>query len=222
MKKNNLLITFGILFLFGITIAPSVNGAITTVTSEADKDSYVTTSNPTTNYGGADWLIFGYYITDFAEAYLHFNFTDKPANFTKAEITIDMYSISATVNLTASIITDSWSETGITWVNKPDHGQVISAFTASTEQVYSIDVTNFITGTGISICINATDFTQTAYVQARSSEGGYSWSTLLPTPKLVWTYNAPDTQIPGFNILILLGSMLGITLFIIRKYKLKK
>lgn len=174
----------------------SVNPSlITTKSTIADKDSYVDSSNPTSNYGGQDWLIFGDYITSWREAYLNFDFSDKPSEWTKAEISIDMYYISETFNITVSLIEDNWGETTITWLNKPDHGEIIANLTVSEEKIYKIDVSEFISGDGISICINASDFLQNGYVQGSSSEG-YFFSE--DAPQLIWTYNDILTDLMTF------------------------
>ncbi len=179
-----LVIVAGLSFL-----TPSTKAVVRdqTISILAEKDSYVDSYYPTANNGGKDWLIFGDYILGWNEAYLFFNFSDKPTSWTKAEIAIDMYSVSQTFNVTASLINDTWNELTINYINKPTHREVIETFTVAEGKVYTIDVTNYIAGrNNISICLNASNYLQNGYVQARSREGNYG--TLFPGPFLVWTY----------------------------------
>ena len=182
----------GILIIIGLTfyIAPiRGNTRDATVSTVAEKDAYVDTYYPTSNYGGKDWLIFGDYILGWNEAYLHFSFSDKPAGWTKAEISIDMYSVSETFTVTVSLINDTWDEYTINWINKPEHREIITSFTVSEGSIYKIDITNYIEGrNSISICVNASDYMQTGYVQGSSREGAFSSEYY---PQLIWTY--PET-----------------------------
>ncbi len=192
-----LVLIFGTIFLIQPVVS---NGSTMTISTVAEKDSYVDSYSPTSNNGGKDWLIFGDYILGWNEAYLYFNFSDKPAGWTKAEISIDMYSVSETFDVTASLINDTWDEYTIDWLNKPEHGEIITTFTVAEGKVYTIDVTNYIEGDGISICFNASDYLQTGYVQARAREG--DMGSLFPGPKLIWTYEpnqAPTATITSIT-----------------------
>ena len=162
MAKSRIIIP--ILLILGlyssIYIPISVLGD--TISTVAEKDSYVEEYSPGHNFGGISFLIFGdrpsLFPSPFREAYLFFNFSDKPVEWTKAEISIDMYSISETFNGIISLITDDWQEMEITWDNKPEHIEIITTFTVSSEKIYKFDVTNYIAGReNISICINASD-----------------------------------------------------------------
>ena len=188
-SKDKKRVFLGLLIIFAFQfIIPNIAGVQrdATISTVAEKDSYVELGDAISNFGGKDWLIFGDYYVGFNEAYLYFNFSNKPADWSKAEISIDMYSISETFNVTASLINDTWNELTINYINKPAHGEVITTFTVAEEKVYKIDVSNYIVGREyISICFNASDYLQRGYVQARSKEGSYSWS---PGPQLVWTY----------------------------------
>lgn len=191
MKKRMISLVgvlFIAIFIFNI---PSTKAIIRdqTVSTIAEKDTYVESYYPTSNYGGQDWLIFGNYILGWNEAYLHFNFSDKPAGWTKAEISIDMYSVSETFNVTVSLINDTWNEFTINWVNKPVHREVITTFTVAERKIYKFDITDNIEGrNSISICLNASNYLQNGYVQGSSKEGAYSSEDY---PQLIWIY--PET-----------------------------
>lgn len=190
MKNKKILSLFLVLttlFLaFGVNFASGATREAT-ISTIAEKDAYVDLYSPLSNYGGKSWLIFGDHILDFTESYLFFNFSDKPLDWVKAEISIDMYSISETFDVAVSLINDSWSETGITWLNKPEHREVIASFSVSSSAIYKIDVTDYIDGRdNISICINASDYFQNGYVQGSSREGYYFDED---APQLIWTYD---------------------------------
>lgn len=213
--------------LLFITIPSFGSSQLTTTatsSSMATKDSHVDSGDGLSNYGGQDWLIFGLYFSDLREAYLEFDTSSPPANWTKAEIKIDMYSISETTQLTVSLITESWSELSINWMNKPAHEQVITTMTVAAEEIYSIDVTNFISGSSLSICINATTL-PTGYVQACSKEG-HIGEPLMEGPKIVWTYptpTIPSGTIPGYELTILAIAMLSVlAILVLNKIKTPK
>lgn len=175
-------LTFFITPIKGITR----DGTISTV---AEKDAYVTAYIPTSNYGGKDWLIFGNYLLGWNDAYLYFSFSDKPAGWTKAKISIDMYSVSETFFVTVSLINDTWEENTINWMNKPIHREIITTFIVSEGKIYKIDIADYIEGRGnISICVNASDYLKNGYVQGYSRVGAYSSEDY---PQLIWTY--PET-----------------------------
>jgi hypothetical protein len=199
MKNKKIFVIIGITILILMMNTSFTRGITTTISTIVEKDSYVDSYSPDSNKGGKDWLIFGDYVLGWNEAYLYFNFSDKPASWTKAEISIDMYSVSETFNVTASLINDTWGEYTIDWLNKPEHREIITTFTVAEGKVYTIDVSNYIEGNGISICLNASDYLQTGYVQARAREGGSS--SLFPAPQLIWTYETvPSNQAPTATI----------------------
>ncbi len=155
-SKDKIRVLLGLLVIFAFQfIIPNVAGVQrdATISTVAEKDSYVELGDALSNYGGKDWLIFGEYFFGFNEAYLYFNFSDKPLTWTKAEIAIDMYSISETFNVTASLINDTWNELTINYINKPAHREVITTFTVAEGKIYKFDVTDYIAGREyISIC----------------------------------------------------------------------
>jgi len=184
----------------------------------ADKDTYVDTANPTSNYGGASnlWCGFGIF-SDIREAYFHFSFSDKPSNVTKAELSIDIWGVSQTMDLTMSIIDESWNEFTMEWISKPAHGQIIGQIMATSSDVYKIDITSLLTArTEISICINMTiDDYVDDYVYITSREG---YILTSDAPRIIWTYEVivPEVQIPSYNILIIVG-IIGVTVLLLKR-----
>ena len=184
MLNKKKFVIVGILIVIGLTFYITPIKGITrdgTVSTVAEKDAYVDTYYPASNYGGKNYLLFGEYSLGWREAYLYFNFSDKPADWTKAEISIDMYSVSETFNVTVSLINDTWDEYTINWNNKPIHREIITTLTVSEGKIYKIDITDYIEGrNSISICVNASNYLQTGYVQGSSRHFNLANPTLKP------------------------------------------
>ncbi len=221
-----LIIVLGTIFIlpkgWGITIEKSIS-------SIADKDTYVDTANPTSNYGGTSNLMSGWGIfSDIREAYFHFTFTDKPENVTKAELSLDIWGVSQTMELTLSIIDVSWNEFTLDWITKPVHGQTIGKIIAPSSGIYKFDITSLLTSrTEISICVNMTiDDYVTDYVYITSREGYYSWAT-EDAPQIIWTFletvsDSPVDAIPGYDTFFVIGIMIIFGFLLTRKIRNKK
>lgn len=183
--------------------AASVETSYKTV---AEKDTYINSYYPSNNYGGQDWILIGDFM-GMCEAYFQFNFTDKPAVWKRAEISIDLYSISATTQITITLITASWEEYGLTWLNKPAHGPIITQITAAASQIYRFDVSPYIEGrTALSICINSSTVAQTGYIQGTAREGVYSFSP-EDAPTLHWVVDAEfSVTAPAANSVLGVGT----------------
>jgi len=222
-SKNKNLIYICFFFAVGLVIiTPTIKGIEQEKTKStiADKDTYVDTDNPLSNYGGVNNLRSGFGYSDIREAYFHFSFSDKPDNVTKAELSFDIWGVSQTMPLTLSIIDASWDELTMDWMNKPAHGQTIGQFLVASSNIYKIDITSHLTArTKISICVNMTiDDYVDDYVYIRSREGYYSTSD---APQIIWTYleTVPEVRIPSYNVFIIIG-IIGVIGFFLKK-KLK-
>ncbi|KKM08126.1 hypothetical protein LCGC14_1726990 [marine sediment metagenome] len=187
MNVKKILIVLSIILVpnFIFAIQP-VNAIIRdqTIETTAEKDTYAREYNPTTNYGGQSYFLVGRDVFSAAvEAYFYFNFSDKPVNWENAEIALDLYSISSTVNLSVYLIEDSWNELTLTWNNKPTKGEMIDSFLAATEKIYTINVTSYIAGrNNISICLWTPELFTYNQIQGSTREGYFD------PPQLIWTY----------------------------------
>ncbi len=93
----------------------------------ADRDIFVDSANPTENFGRSNILKAGHGIsyevreTYFhnhiftRETYLHFSFSKKPNNFIRAELSLDVWSVSQVMNFTICLIEEEWDEYTLTW-----------------------------------------------------------------------------------------------------------
>ena len=192
MKSKEKMISLSLIISCGLLLLiPSISGIQkeTTISDIASKDTYVDIDNPNSNYGGVSYLMSGYSVSyEAKEAYFYFDFTNKPSSFTEAEISLDFWSVSQTMNFTVCLIEEEWEELIMTWyTGKPSKGQVIEYLIVASDDIYTINVTSLITGrTNLSICVYiefenyVNDY---AYIYSR--EGYYSDED---APQLIWTY----------------------------------
>ncbi len=154
-----------------------------TISTEAEKDTYVKQHNPDENYGGGSYFLLGLDIwDDTIESYFYFDFSDKPSDWEKAEIGLNLYSIDSTMTVNVYLIETAWEELTLTWNNKPAKGELIDSFLASEEEEYYIDVTDYIEGNNdISICLWIPDIIDYNKIQGSTKEGYSS------PPQLIWT-----------------------------------
>ena len=87
------------------------------------------------------------------------------------------------------------------------------------KRCYKFDVTSYIEGDGISICLNASNNYQKGFACIDFREGYWFWAQ-QDAPQLIWTYKEP--LITGFIIVIVILSIIGIIRVGIYKYKLSK
>lgn len=204
MRNKKIFVIF-LVFIFGaiFLIQPvTANGSTMTISTIAEKDSYVDTYSPGANFGGVNYLYAGIdYSYDLKESYFYFNFSDKPSNYKKAEISLDIWGVSKTVYLNVCLIEESWDEYTITWMNKPEYGEHITTLLVPSSNIYKIDITNYIEGrNNISICLYTGDYLMDDYIFINSREGYYSWAP-EDAPQLIWTYETePPNQPPTATI----------------------
>lgn len=195
-SKQNLTFFFiGLTIIFGLSLSFPSAKAITRecyISSIAERDTYVDTANPTSNYGGVNNLMAGFSIfSDIREAYFYFNFSNKPSNYIRAEISLEFWGVSQAMNYIICLIEESWNEFSMTWINKPNKGQIIGNLLVTSDTIYSIDVSSLITGrTNLSICVyieidNYVD--DYAYI---TSKEGYYYAEDAPQLKWIYTETA--------------------------------
>ncbi len=239
MKNSRIIISFiGLILIFNFTIG------VVTVRAEdddddddaledeertvAEKDTYVSMGDPTTNYGGANHLTVGRWISAPNEAYLYFEFEDEPDDWKEVEISLDFYFISETMIVEIYLIEADWDELTITWINKPSKSILIKSLTAAEDDIYKFEVTDDVEDLldddeeGISICISV-NITQQGYFWVTSDEGQYEEDD---APLLIWTYDIVDevdyfTVIVVIIVIIIIGGVVGIVLVVDNRKKKK-
>ena len=196
MKNKKIYFLVGILFIIGFTFNTLPARAIIrdqTISTIAEKDTYVNSDDPLSNFGGQNYVFSGFYWGgDIVEAYFFFNFSDKPSTYTKAEISLDFWGVSQTMNVSIVLIEEEWDEYLMIWINKPTKGTEIISMIITQSDIYTINMTNYITGrNNLSICVYIkVENYVSDYFYITSREGFYSWAP-EDAPQLIWTY--PET-----------------------------
>jgi hypothetical protein len=222
-SKLKFLVFSGILMIICLNfLIPAIVGTIDEKTKStiADKDTYVDEENANLNYGTAISLKSGFSSSGkILESYFHFSFSDKPSDIIKAELSLDFWDVTQTMNLTVSIIEVSWNELTMTWMNKPTHSGIIGLIKANSSDTYKLDITNVLTSrTEISLCVNMTLdlITVLDSVFIKSREGSYHPSE---APQIIWTYSETESDdrkpfIPSYNLFLIIGliAIIGIQL----------
>jgi len=193
MKYKKVIILMLLTFFSSVLINITPTRAIIkdqTISTIAEKDTYVNTYDALSNFGGQDYALGGFYFGgDIVEAYFFFNFSDKPSTYTKAEISLDFWSVSQTMNISICLIEEDWDEYSMTWMDKPSKGAEITSMIITQTDIYTINVTNYIAGrNNLSICvyIKVENYVND-YFYITSREGFYSWAP-EDAPQLIWTY----------------------------------
>ncbi len=191
MKKKTMFILICILFITGFTFkVPPVRALLRdqTISTVAEKDTYVNSYEPSSNYGAEDHTIAGDFLTSYeAESYFFFSFSDKPNNYTEAEISLYCGLSDILRNVSICLIEEQWEEFSMNWTNKPSKGTEIASLLITQTDIYKLNVTNYIAGrNNISICVyikSVNDVDKNVVITSR--EGYFSPES---APQLIWTY----------------------------------
>jgi hypothetical protein len=138
----------------GITVTDSV--AVKVVDSSririyADADAYVQSSTPSTNYGTATGMLVKPSVNGSADrvGYVRFDLSAlagksvSSATLTTESVVSDSTTSPSTVRVDAHTATGSWTETGVTYGNRPTLGATVGSFTATrTKGTASTDLTS--------------------------------------------------------------------------------
>ena len=224
-----------LIYILSLLIIASTSSLIVRGDSEVfdlpDKDSYVSLNSPNENFGDEDFVEAGYRYGDWLEAYCHFNLSNKPLNWKKAELSLYVWARSSTFDIAVCFISEDWNETGITWNNKPNHGDLITTITLSAGGTYKFDISNYITTNELSICINASDLSQSEYatmltreeLQERDPESYDYFEYAYYIAKVIWTSTETgELMINGYSVVLVLSILSILTaLILFKKRKMK-
>ena len=164
----------------------------------AVEDTQVDGGNPSTNYGNEMYFMMsgeiGVYKPD--RGFVSFYFSNKPEDVIKAEVRIEVITFSELGDIDVSVYQTSagWDENELVWNNKPALGTKITSFIVSDNGYYTFDVSIYVSGSSLSICLKYTDETITSggaiFIMSKEAfdEDGF--------PQLIWTYNHSNTIPP--------------------------
>ena len=196
MKTRSIFLLSTIFLLTPIMFISSIHAVNreAAISSVAEQDASTSTGLPDTPIGSLqDYLSAGNNSAgNFVEAYFYFNFTNKPINYLKAELSLYFGGKAFSgpeLNLTVCLIEESWDEQTITWNNAPSKGQVLGYFIYNNDAagVYKLDISNAVDGiTNISVCVYMEpDNYVDNWVDISSSE---EYSIQERAPQIIWTY----------------------------------
>ena len=157
------------------------------------QDAMTSTGTPDFPVGSTqDTLDVGNNSVNIVESYFYFNFTHKPTEFLKAELSLYFWGKQypgIDLNLTVCLIEDTWTEDTITWNNAPPKGEVLGymIYENNTGGAHIIDISNIIEGrTNLSVCIymELENYVQN-HAPIASSE---TYLMEEQAPQIIWTY----------------------------------
>jgi hypothetical protein len=156
-------------------------------------DSFISSKNPTTNYGGQIFLISGTH-ADYGKTRSFLQFKLPPllsgANISSAKLYLNQYATAAKQQVNLYPVTSSWSSPTVTWNTQPTIGNQLTSTTVSGVGEYNWDLTSlakgWYNGTTKNYGISLRHQTETNDRKSfRSSDYG---TDATKKPKLVITY----------------------------------
>ena len=199
--KNKKYILFSLILLCNLANFCALGLADSTREIYSSKDTYVSAYDPTSNYGGQEYLYCGYIY----EAFLYFNLSSVPTGWNKVELYLDISLVSKTVDFDIYKIAESWKELSLTYENKPEHSSKLLTFQIADDVEWTEDVTAHVSGKEFSISIYSSDLSQHDDVWISSRED----SSESRRPKLIFTYPTTSTTPTDFSALLTFGAIVG-------------
>jgi len=154
------------------TATPTVTNTqapITALTFVTNADSYVNQSNPSTNYGNATTLQADGASDPDLESFIRFSVTGISSTIQSARLRVFITTNGSTNGPAVYSTGTSWTETGITWNNRPARtsGALENKGTISTNTWVEYDVTSALAGNGTFSFVLAADSTDGAVFSSR-------------------------------------------------------
>ncbi|WP_367325806.1 DNRLRE domain-containing protein [Streptomyces sp. HUAS ZL42] len=152
-----------------LTTAPTATAATTTFTPTAD--TYVQDSTPSTNYGTSSQFTVDN--SPVRQSFLKFTVSGLTEAVTSAKLRIRVTSSGNSTNggMWKSMTDTTWTETGVTWNNKPVIGgaTLASLGSVANDQWVEIDVTSVVTSNGTFSFGGTSTSSNGAYYDSRES-----------------------------------------------------
>ena len=177
---------------------------VTSVTFIAEVDAYVNESNPSTNYGNSTTLQVNGASNPQVESFIRFTVTGISGSIQAVQLRVNDTTNGSTNGPAVYSTGTSWTETGITWNNRPvrTSGALDNKGSISTNTWAEYDVTSSVTENGTFSFVLAADSSDGATFSSRQgaqppqlvltlTDGSTSTST--PTATNTFTQSAPST-----------------------------
>ncbi len=182
-------IILGLLFISNIPDIKAIQREAT-ISNIAYKDTYIDEANPSLNYGGSNNLMTGWStLGEIREAYFHFNFSNKPTSFIRAEISLEFSRVSQFMNFSVCIIEEEWDEYTLDFLSRPSKGQVIGNILVTGNGIYTLDITSLIAGrTNLSICVYDDPYKPVIVLDYNHITSREGYSSVEYAPQILWVY----------------------------------
>ena len=167
-----------VVMLLPLIASSPVQAAITTKVFTTTADAYVTSAAPKKKFGTTQQLRVSGSPTQ--QSFLRFSVTDVPVPVTKAVLTLSSTK-PVSVPLTVRGVTGSWTESGLSWSNKPGLGTTFGGVGSVPSGRLEIDVTDAVTASGTLNLALVTTSTSSTVAELASRETGTSAATLTVT-----------------------------------------
>ena len=133
-----------------ISFAPSGGGGSTTVTIATDADAKVQSANPTTNYATSTLAVDGG-VDPEKDVYLRFPVTGLTGTVTKVILRVHVSNGTNNAPAVYASANSTWTETGLTWNNRPGPigTTLANAAAVATGSFLDYDVTGLLTSDGV-------------------------------------------------------------------------
>lgn len=197
MRKTLLFFTLIVLVLSSTYFIPSSN-ATTTLTLNPIADVHVESANPNDNFNHLDVLSLVNCSLGRDIVYIRFNLSDIPRNvkIISAKLKLKTYYINANFTVYAHFCSNnSWSESELTWNNRPDFSSVVSdTVNVSHVNVWhnwtiTQDVQSALDGGQLTEVLDCSYTSEFKWVSFYSRESAYK-------PELLVEYSTTDYIIP--------------------------
>ncbi|MHA1847012.1 MAG: DNRLRE domain-containing protein [Promethearchaeota archaeon] len=195
MIKRQCLLSSAFLMMFSIIavadcfVQPIHATHETTAKVWASKDTFISSGEPTINYGGQDDLKVGFFslfYRDEYQAYIYLDLSSKPSTLISAEFYFYIWGVSQTMRFTLAISDEFWSEYYVDWEHKLSLTRILKSFLIAGDGFYKISITNSVmnrTGITLIFFIDELDFVND-YVYIDSREDMFKDYR----PALIFTY----------------------------------
>jgi len=178
----------------------------------ADRDTYIYSNSVSSNYGGKNYLCIGELIMGYDHTFLHFDLSEIPEVFTKADLSLDFYYLPETIDISIYSTSSNWNELGLTWANAPSEGSLVGHFVDIAEvDVYHFGIYNFMeswSSSEISFIVKEYDYSETGYIQLSSREGA---NIDTDKPHLIFYY---EEEIDDISVIVTISIIAGVVIII--------
>ncbi|MHA1896413.1 MAG: CBM96 family carbohydrate-binding protein, partial [Promethearchaeota archaeon] len=186
-KVKKTIITFGVIiyiFVFPLVlISVSADSQYNYNIEYATKDSFISSYEPDTNFGGQDYLkLKKDWLFEDAWVYISFNIGNMPESYEYKNVYLYFSWVDKTITVEIWEASNNWDEYSITWNNKPNLISQIASYVIPKSGKYGLRLDNLTITGPFTLCLKIASPNDT-YVSIDSKEDKYGYA-----PRIVWFY----------------------------------